>query len=133
MRPSDTPHRLLSPIVLYSYEDAAALDGGEEGMDVITHILSLAPWLLKDSGYGWGKPPIVCQTHPWHSLFPAPPGKPKSAGPRPAQLSCTISLPHRSIFLEVDPRHPELVNSWLQNRPGLSLSLMAVRKDYCGR
>ncbi|XP_040850476.1 MTRF1L release factor glutamine methyltransferase isoform X3 [Ochotona curzoniae] len=70
-----------------SYEDAAALDGGEEGMDVITHILSLAPWLLKDSG----------------------------------------------IFLEVDPRHPELVNSWLQNRPGLSLSLMAVRKDYCGR
>ncbi|XP_058534390.1 MTRF1L release factor glutamine methyltransferase isoform X2 [Ochotona princeps] len=70
-----------------SYEDVAALDGGEEGMDVITHILSLAPWLLKDSG----------------------------------------------IFLEVDPRHPELVSSWLQSRPGLPLSLMAVRKDFCGR
>ncbi|XP_010367332.1 MTRF1L release factor glutamine methyltransferase isoform X2 [Rhinopithecus roxellana] len=33
-----------------SYEDPAALDGGEEGMDIITHILALAPQLLKDSG-----------------------------------------------------------------------------------
>lgn len=77
----------LAPEIL-SYEDAAALDGGKEGMDVITHILSLAPRLLKDSG---------------------------------------------SIFLEVDPRHPELVSSWLQSRPGLSLSLVAVRRDFCGR
>ncbi|XP_040301424.1 MTRF1L release factor glutamine methyltransferase isoform X4 [Herpailurus yagouaroundi] len=71
-----------------SYEDPVALDGGEEGMDIITHILALAPWLLKDSG---------------------------------------------SIFLEVDPRHPELVGSWLQSRPDLSLDLVAVRKDFCGR
>ncbi|XP_058415423.1 MTRF1L release factor glutamine methyltransferase isoform X2 [Diceros bicornis minor] len=71
-----------------SYEDPAALDGGEEGMDVITHVLALAPWLLKDSG---------------------------------------------SIFLEVDPRHPELVGSWLQSRPDLSLHLVAVRRDFCGR
>lgn len=77
----------LAPEIL-SYEDAAALDGGKEGMDIITHILSLAPRLLKDSG---------------------------------------------SIFLEVDPRHPELVSSWLQSRPGLSLSLVAVRRDFCGR
>ncbi|XP_065396713.1 MTRF1L release factor glutamine methyltransferase isoform X4 [Macaca fascicularis] len=34
-----------------SYEDPAALDGGEEGMDIITHILALAPRLLKDSGH----------------------------------------------------------------------------------
>lgn len=34
--------------------DPLALDGGEEGMDIITHILALAPRLLKDSGYGWG-------------------------------------------------------------------------------
>lgn len=33
-----------------SYEDPAALDGGEEGMDIIAHILALAPRLLKDSG-----------------------------------------------------------------------------------
>uniref|UniRef100_A0A8C4LYW1 peptide chain release factor N(5)-glutamine methyltransferase n=1 Tax=Equus asinus asinus TaxID=83772 RepID=A0A8C4LYW1_EQUAS len=71
-----------------SYEDPAALDGGEEGMDVITHILALASWLLKDSG---------------------------------------------SIFLEVDPRHPELIGSWLQSRPDLSLDLVAVRRDFCGR
>lgn len=71
-----------------SYEDPVALDGGEEGMDVITHILTLASRLLKDSG---------------------------------------------SIFLEVDPRHPELVHSWLQSTPDLSLDLIAVRKDFCGR
>ncbi|XP_008051589.1 hemK methyltransferase family member 1 [Carlito syrichta] len=71
-----------------SYEDPAALDGGEEGMDIIIHILALAPQLLKDSG---------------------------------------------SIFLEVDPRHPELVSSWLQSRPDLNLSLVAVRRDFCGR
>ncbi|ELK25055.1 HemK methyltransferase family member 1 [Myotis davidii] len=71
-----------------SYEDPAALDGGEKGMAVIVHLLALAPRLLKDSG---------------------------------------------SLFLEVDPRHPELVGSWLQSRPGLSLELVAVRKDFCGR
>ncbi|XP_059520625.1 MTRF1L release factor glutamine methyltransferase isoform X1 [Myotis daubentonii] len=71
-----------------SYEDPAALDGGEKGMDVIVHLLALAPRLLKDSG---------------------------------------------SLFLEVDPRHPELVSGWLQRRPGLSLELVAVRKDFCGR
>ncbi|KAF6312899.1 HemK methyltransferase family member 1 [Rhinolophus ferrumequinum] len=77
----------LAPEIL-SYEDPAALDGGEKGMDIITHILALAPRLLKDSG---------------------------------------------SIFLEVDPRHPELVGGWLQSRPDLSLHLVAVRKDFCGR
>lgn len=71
-----------------SYEDPAALDGGEKGMDIIECVLALAPRLLKDSG---------------------------------------------SIFLEVDPRHPELVGSWLQSRPDLSLQLVAVRRDFCGR
>ncbi|XP_014440004.1 hemK methyltransferase family member 1 isoform X1 [Tupaia chinensis] len=70
------------------YEDVAALDGGEEGMDVIAHILALAPQLLKDSG---------------------------------------------NIFLEVDPRQPELVSRWLQSRPDLDLQLVAVRRDFCGR
>ncbi|XP_045435502.1 MTRF1L release factor glutamine methyltransferase isoform X2 [Pipistrellus kuhlii] len=39
----------------------------------------------------------------------------------------------RSLFLEVDPRHPELVGSWLRSRPGLALELAAVRRDCCGR
>lgn len=77
----------LAPEIL-SYEDPVALDGGEEGMDIITRILTLAPQLLNASG---------------------------------------------SIFLEVDPRHPELVRSWLQSQPNLHLSLMAVRRDFCGR
>ncbi|XP_006873707.1 PREDICTED: hemK methyltransferase family member 1 [Chrysochloris asiatica] len=38
-----------------------------------------------------------------------------------------------SIFLEVDPRHPGLVGSWLRSQPDLHLELMAVRKDFCGR
>ncbi|GAB1294640.1 MTRF1L release factor glutamine methyltransferase [Apodemus speciosus] len=70
-----------------SYEDLVALDGGDEGMDIITHILTLAPRLLNASG---------------------------------------------SIFLEVDPRHPELVSSWLQSHPDLHLSLVGVREDFCG-
>lgn len=41
---------LLSPPAPLSYEDPAALDGGEKGMDVIAHLLALAPRLLKDSG-----------------------------------------------------------------------------------
>ncbi|XP_027378042.1 MTRF1L release factor glutamine methyltransferase isoform X4 [Bos indicus] len=77
----------LAPEIL-RYEDPVALDGGEEGMDIITHILALAPQLLKDSG---------------------------------------------SIFLEVDPRHPELVGSWLQSQPDLPLNLVAVRRDFRGR
>ncbi|XP_045153541.1 MTRF1L release factor glutamine methyltransferase isoform X2 [Echinops telfairi] len=39
----------------------------------------------------------------------------------------------RSLFLEVDPKHPGLVGSWLQSRPGLGLRLVAVRRDFCGR
>lgn len=38
------------PRLPFSYEDPAALDGGEKGMDIIEHVLALAPRLLKDSG-----------------------------------------------------------------------------------
>ena len=50
------PHPRPSPstVFLFRYEDPVALDGGEEGMDIITHILALAPQLLKDSGHGGG-------------------------------------------------------------------------------
>nr|XP_040125695.1 MTRF1L release factor glutamine methyltransferase isoform X4 [Ictidomys tridecemlineatus] len=39
----------------------------------------------------------------------------------------------RSIFLEVEPRHPELVSNWLQSHPDLCLNLVAIRRDFCGR
>ncbi|XP_043835308.1 MTRF1L release factor glutamine methyltransferase isoform X2 [Dromiciops gliroides] len=77
----------LAPEIL-SYEDTDSLDGGEDGMRVITEILSQAPVLLKDSG---------------------------------------------SIFLEVDPRHPELVGKWLQSCPDLGLSISATHVDFCGK
>ncbi|NXN92635.1 HEMK1 methyltransferase, partial [Rhinopomastus cyanomelas] len=70
------------------YEDLEALDGGDDGMDVIKTILALAPELLKDSG---------------------------------------------SVFLEVDPRHPNMVEDWLQGHPNLKLILCAVHKDFCGK
>ncbi|XP_074054144.1 MTRF1L release factor glutamine methyltransferase isoform X1 [Macrotis lagotis] len=38
-----------------------------------------------------------------------------------------------SIFLEVDPRHPELVEKWLQSQPDLDLSVSATHVDFCGK
>ncbi|XP_074139443.1 MTRF1L release factor glutamine methyltransferase isoform X1 [Sminthopsis crassicaudata] len=38
-----------------------------------------------------------------------------------------------SIFLEVDPRHPELVGNWLQSQPDLDLSILATHVDFCGK
>ncbi|XP_061314268.1 MTRF1L release factor glutamine methyltransferase isoform X1 [Pezoporus flaviventris] len=38
-----------------------------------------------------------------------------------------------SVFLEVDPRHPDMVKDWLQAHPNLLLVLCAVHKDFCGK
>uniref|UniRef100_A0A8D0FZQ4 peptide chain release factor N(5)-glutamine methyltransferase n=1 Tax=Sphenodon punctatus TaxID=8508 RepID=A0A8D0FZQ4_SPHPU len=38
-----------------------------------------------------------------------------------------------SVFLEVDPRHPEMVKNWLQSHPDLLLSFSATHKDFCGK
>ncbi|NXP02746.1 HEMK1 methyltransferase, partial [Thinocorus orbignyianus] len=38
-----------------------------------------------------------------------------------------------SVFLEVDPRHPIMVENWLQAHPNLLLILRAVHKDFCGK
>ncbi|XP_069721971.1 MTRF1L release factor glutamine methyltransferase isoform X2 [Phaenicophaeus curvirostris] len=38
-----------------------------------------------------------------------------------------------SVFLEVDPRHPAMVENWLQAHPNLSLVLRAIHKDFCGK
>ncbi|KAM7011672.1 MTRF1L release factor glutamine methyltransferase isoform 2-T2 [Passerculus sandwichensis] len=38
-----------------------------------------------------------------------------------------------SVFLEVDPRHPDMVEHWLQAHPELLLTLRAIHKDFCGK
>ncbi|NXT97274.1 HEMK1 methyltransferase, partial [Buphagus erythrorhynchus] len=38
-----------------------------------------------------------------------------------------------SVFLEVDPRHPNMVEHWLQVHPDLQLTLRATHKDFCGK
>ncbi|KFQ30418.1 HemK methyltransferase family member 1, partial [Mesitornis unicolor] len=38
-----------------------------------------------------------------------------------------------SVFLEVDPRHPKMVENWLQVHPNLLLALRAIHKDFCGK
>ncbi|XP_077182054.1 MTRF1L release factor glutamine methyltransferase isoform X2 [Paroedura picta] len=38
-----------------------------------------------------------------------------------------------SVFLEVDPRHPEMVKTWLHSHPDLSLFVSATHKDFCGK
>ncbi|XP_057223997.1 MTRF1L release factor glutamine methyltransferase isoform X2 [Malurus melanocephalus] len=38
-----------------------------------------------------------------------------------------------SVFLEVDPRHPNMVERWLQAHPNLLLTLRAIHKDFCGK
>uniref|UniRef100_A0A8C3VE70 peptide chain release factor N(5)-glutamine methyltransferase n=1 Tax=Catharus ustulatus TaxID=91951 RepID=A0A8C3VE70_CATUS len=38
-----------------------------------------------------------------------------------------------NVFLEVDPRHPSMVEHWLQVHPDLLLTLRAIHKDFCGK
>ncbi|KFP38300.1 HemK methyltransferase family member 1, partial [Chlamydotis macqueenii] len=38
-----------------------------------------------------------------------------------------------SVFLEVDPKHPDMVENWLQAHPSLLLVLHAIHKDFCGK
>uniref|UniRef100_A0A8D0BP99 peptide chain release factor N(5)-glutamine methyltransferase n=1 Tax=Salvator merianae TaxID=96440 RepID=A0A8D0BP99_SALMN len=73
---------------ILSYEDLGALDGGEDGMNVIKEILNLSFYILKDCG---------------------------------------------NVFLEVDPRHPEMVANWLSSHPNLFLSVFAIHQDFCAK
>ncbi|KAM6979668.1 MTRF1L release factor glutamine methyltransferase [Aplochiton taeniatus] len=77
--------RSLEPEIL-RFEDHAALDGGEDGMDVIRQILLLAPKLL---------------------------------------------LNHGRLYLEVDPRHPELIRRWLEHVK--ELQYMSTEHDMNNR
>ncbi|NWW48618.1 HEMK1 methyltransferase, partial [Pedionomus torquatus] len=38
-----------------------------------------------------------------------------------------------NVFLEVDPRHPNMVENWLQAHPNLLLVLHTIHKDFCGK
>ncbi|XP_064422201.1 MTRF1L release factor glutamine methyltransferase isoform X2 [Latimeria chalumnae] len=37
------------------------------------------------------------------------------------------------VFLEVDPRHPEMIQEWLQMQPNLPLICTAVHRDFCNK
>lgn len=76
----------LEPEIL-GFEDHAALDGGEDGLDVIKHILTAAPKIVAIHGH---------------------------------------------IYLEVDTRHPPLIQRWVtDNVPGLSY--VETRHDITDR
>lgn len=48
-------------------------------------------------------------------------------------LAPTLLKDSGSVFLEVDPRHPAMVEDWLTAQPDLFLTLRAVHKDFCGK
>ncbi|XP_005435610.2 MTRF1L release factor glutamine methyltransferase isoform X1 [Falco biarmicus] len=48
-------------------------------------------------------------------------------------LASSLLKDSGSVFLEVDPRHPDMVDSWLQAHPNLLLVLRAIHKDFCGK
>ncbi|KAM4023305.1 MTRF1L release factor glutamine methyltransferase-like [Anomaloglossus baeobatrachus] len=37
------------------------------------------------------------------------------------------------VFLEGDPRHPEMVKKWLEDHPEGQLQLLHIVKDFCGK
>ncbi|XP_063148021.1 MTRF1L release factor glutamine methyltransferase isoform X1 [Candoia aspera] len=38
-----------------------------------------------------------------------------------------------SVYLEVDPRHPEMVKNWLSSHPDLFFFVSTTYKDFCGK
>ncbi|XP_033373349.1 MTRF1L release factor glutamine methyltransferase isoform X3 [Parus major] len=102
------------------YEDLDALDGGDDGMRVIKTILSLAPSLLKVSGEV--------------RIFEGQSSNKKKMEESSQERECRKQGSFlRSVFLEVDPRHPNMVEHWLQAHPELLLTLHAIHKDFCGK
>ncbi|KAF7665709.1 hypothetical protein LDENG_00135140 [Lucifuga dentata] len=76
----------LEPEIL-RFEDHAALDGGKDGLKVITQILALAPQILSN---------------------------------------------HGRVYLEVDPRHPPLIQRWVKTNVE-GLRYMGTQQDITGR
>ncbi|XP_068109096.1 MTRF1L release factor glutamine methyltransferase isoform X2 [Hyperolius riggenbachi] len=48
-------------------------------------------------------------------------------------LAPLLLKPKGHIFLEGDPRHPTMLQMWLQRHPELQLQLIHVIKDFCGK
>ncbi|RMC00046.1 hypothetical protein DUI87_23455 [Hirundo rustica rustica] len=104
----------------HSYEDLDALDGGDDGMRAIKTILALAPSLLKVSGEV--------------RIFEGQSSNKKNVEESSQERQCRKQESFlRSVFLEVDPRHPGMVEHWLQAHPDLLLTLRAIHKDFCGK
>ncbi|XP_062314896.1 MTRF1L release factor glutamine methyltransferase isoform X3 [Osmerus eperlanus] len=76
----------LEPEIL-RFEDQAALDGGRDGMQVIRHILAIAPKLLSN---------------------------------------------HGRVYLEVDPRHPALIQRWVEENVH-GLQYVSTQPDITNR
>ncbi|XP_053303530.1 MTRF1L release factor glutamine methyltransferase [Pleuronectes platessa] len=76
----------LEPEIL-RFEDPSALDGGEDGLNVIKQILTMAPKILSD---------------------------------------------HGRAYLEVDPRHPSLIQQWVEVNVK-ELRYVETRHDITGR
>ncbi|XP_078399282.1 MTRF1L release factor glutamine methyltransferase isoform X3 [Cetorhinus maximus] len=49
------------------------------------------------------------------------------------QLAPTVLKDHGKVFLEVDPRHPEMMQNWLQEHASLRLTYRATHRDICGK
>ncbi|XP_078066079.1 MTRF1L release factor glutamine methyltransferase isoform X2 [Mustelus asterias] len=49
------------------------------------------------------------------------------------QLAPTVLKDHGKVFLEVDPRHPEMIQNWLQEHSSLRLTYRATHWDFCGK
>ena len=91
------------------FEDFGALCGGEDGMDVVRGIVAAAPSLL---------------LHDDHT------GPGAAEGP--------MEPPRASIFLEVDPSHPPLLEGWLSDEQAAPsgtgrVAWLASEEDVFGR
>nr|XP_034961952.1 MTRF1L release factor glutamine methyltransferase isoform X3 [Zootoca vivipara] len=49
------------------------------------------------------------------------------------KLASYVLKDGRSVFLEVDPRHPEMVENWLCSHPDLLLFVSGTHNDFCGK
>ncbi|XP_072437947.1 MTRF1L release factor glutamine methyltransferase isoform X1 [Chiloscyllium punctatum] len=49
------------------------------------------------------------------------------------QLAPTVLKDHGKVFLEVDPRHPEMIQNWLQECADMQLTYRATHRDFCGK
>ncbi|XP_063797449.1 MTRF1L release factor glutamine methyltransferase isoform X2 [Pseudophryne corroboree] len=49
------------------------------------------------------------------------------------RLAHHLLSPNGDVFLEVDPRHPDMVEAWLCDHPEEELQLLSSVRDFCGK